>query len=156
MTSSNRLAVVSTTVLFCYYEIYRWIPLGPWNGEPRWPVRNDQFYPDIVIGLLLLWMIWNFMHQRIVGMWIGTALLTLWIGVHLNDWWIPYARGTGVGRDGFYRFYSSRTQVLPVIGNHHPPDGGHTILDLLVLVVFVLSFAAAFANSRKTWRPKSV
>jgi len=59
MTSSNRLAVVSTTVLFCYYEIYRWIPLGPWNGEPRWPVRNDQFYPDIVIGLLLLWMIWK-------------------------------------------------------------------------------------------------
>ena len=94
------------------------------------------------------------MHQRIVGMWIGTALLTLWIGVHLNDWWIPYARGTGVEREGFYRFYSSRTQILPVIGNHHPPDGGHAILDLLVLVAFVFCFAAAFANSRKPGRPK--
>jgi hypothetical protein len=51
---ANKLAVVFIALLFGYYEVYRWIPLGPWNGEFHWPVNNDQFYPDIVIGLLLM------------------------------------------------------------------------------------------------------
>jgi hypothetical protein len=148
MPGSSRLAVISIASLFCYYEIYRWIPLGPWNGEFHWPVSNDQFYPDIVIGLLLLLMIWSFRRQRIVGMWIGVMLLTLWLGVHLSEWWIPYVRGTGPDRDSFYHFYGYHTQILPVIGSHRPPDGGHAILDLFVLLAFAFCFVAAFANSR--------
>jgi len=72
-----------------------------WNGEFRWPVHNDQFYPDVVIGLLLLWMVVSFRKQHEISMWIGAALLALWVGVHLNDWWIPYLMGTGPERDGF-------------------------------------------------------
>jgi hypothetical protein len=149
---ANKVGVVFIALLFGYYEVYRWIPLGPWNGEFRWPVSNDQFYPDIVIGLLLLWMISRFWQRRIVGMWIGVSLLTLWFGVHLSDWWIPYLRGTGPEREGFYRFYSSRTQILPVIGSHHPPDGGHAILDLFVLSAFIFGLWAAFVDRRKRIR----
>lgn len=50
----NKLAVGFLIALLIYYEFYRWIPLGVWNGEFHWPVHNDQFYPDVVIGLLLL------------------------------------------------------------------------------------------------------
>ena len=151
---ANRVGVVFIALLFSYYEIYRWIPLGSWNGEFHWPVSNDQFYPDLVIGLLLLWMISTFWRRRIVGMWIGISLLTLWLGIHLSDWWIPYLRGTGSEREGFYRFYSSRTQILPVIGRHHPPDGGHAILDLFVLSAFIFGLRAAFVDSRKRIRPE--
>jgi hypothetical protein len=107
------------------------------------------FYPDIVIGLLLLWMVSTFRQRRIVATWIGVLLLTLWLGVHLSDWWIPYLRGTGSEREGFYRFYSARTQILPVIGTHRPPDGGHAILDLFVLSAFLFALWAAFMDSRK-------
>jgi hypothetical protein len=146
---ANKLAVVFIALLFGYYEVYRWIPLGPWNGEFHWPVNNDQFYPDIVIGLLLLWMVSTFRQRRIVAMWIGVLLLTLWLGVHLSDWWIPYLRGTGSERESFYRFYSARTQILPVIGTHRPPDGGHAILDLFVLSAFLFALWAALVDSRK-------
>lgn len=146
------MAIVFIALLFGYYEVYRWTPLGPWNGEFHWPVSNDQFYPDIVIGLLLLRMISTFWQRRIVGMRTGVSLLTLWFGVHLSDWWIPYLRGTGPEREGFYRFYSSRTQILPVIANHHPPDGGHAILDLFVLSAFIFGLWAAFVDRRNKIR----
>jgi hypothetical protein len=156
MLKANKLAVVFIGLLFGYYEIYRWVPLGAWNGEFYWPVKNDQFYPDIVIGVLLLWMLSVFWRQRVVGMWIAVSLLMLWIGVHLVDWWIPYLDGTGPEREGFYRFYSSRTQVLPVIGSHHPPDGGHTVLDVFVLLAFISSSSAVFAKCNKgKWAPRS-
>ena len=83
-----------------------------------------------------------------MGMWIGVMLLTLWLGVHLSEWWIPYVRGTGPDRDSFYHFYGYHTQILPVIGSHRPLDGGHAILDLFVLLAFAFCFVAAFANSR--------
>src|ERR1700736_5175757 len=58
--NSNKLAAACAGVLFAYYEIYRWVPLGKWNWQFTFPVSNDQFYPDIVIGLLLQWVAWSF------------------------------------------------------------------------------------------------
>src|SRR2546429_2978292 len=144
---SRSLAVVCLTVLLVYYECYRWLPLGRWNGEFHWPVHNDQFYPDIVIGFLLLLMIASFTRPVRAGMWIGVALLALWTAVHLHDWWIPYLRGTGPERDGFYSFYAGRTQLLPTFGRHHPPDGGHAILDLWVFLAFASCLVSAVAAS---------
>ena len=152
MPKINELAAASIGLLCGYYEIYRWMPLGPWNGSFHWPVENDQFYPDIVIGALLLWTLAAFWRKRVIGMWVGLSLLMLWIGVHLFDWWIPYLRGTGPERESFYRFYGSRTQILPTIGSHHPPDGGHAILDCLVLLAFILSTSAALVNTQKQKR----
>jgi hypothetical protein len=45
---SGRAAAFLLFLLLFYYEVYRWIPLGKWNWQVRWPVQNDQFYPDIV------------------------------------------------------------------------------------------------------------
>ena len=153
MRTSNTWAVLAIAALLGYYQIYRWIPLGAWNGQFDWPVRNDQFYPDIVIGLLLLWMLHSFWQVRRVGMWIGVGLLSLWIGVHLSDWWIPYVTGTGEERAGFYRFYGARIQILPTVGRHHPPDGGHAILDVLVLSALVCTFATAVRCRRTRGHP---
>ena len=144
----NKLAVGFLIALLIYYEFYRWIPLGVWNGEFHWPVHNDQFYPDVVIGLLLLWMVVSFRKQHEISMWIGAALLALWVGVHLNDWWIPYLMGTGPERDGFYRFYASRSQLLPAIGRHRPPDAGHAILDFFVFGAFLLGVASTVKHAR--------
>ena len=146
MSRIAKSAVLSTSALFCYYELYRWIPWGAWNGEWRFPVHNDQFYPDIVIGVLLLAIICSFSYVRRVGMWIGVGLLALWVGVHLSDWWIPYVLGTGEERAGFYRFYGAHTQILPTIGRHHPPDGGHAVLDALVLAAFLSCLVAALRD----------
>jgi len=145
---TRRIAVVALGVLFVYYEIYRWIPMGRWNGEANWPVHNDQFYPDIVIGLLLVWMISNFWRGRRVAMWVGVGLLTLWVVVHLSDWWIPYIVGTGPERADFYRFYSSRIQLLPSFGRHRPPDGGHAVLDGFVFLALASCLWASLKRVR--------
>lgn len=137
----RRVAVGCLGVLFVYYEVYRWVPLGRWNGESGFPVRNDQFVPDLVIGGLLLWFAWSFAKGRRVGMWVGAVMLSLWVAVHCMDWWIPYARSLP-GNAGRYSFYAAHTQMLPVIGNHFPPDAGHAVLDLLVFPTCAVVIAA--------------
>jgi len=67
-------------VLFVYYEAYRWMPLGTWNGEFIRPVHNRWLYVDIVIGLLLLWMTRSFYKRRIVSMWGERCLVGLLVG----------------------------------------------------------------------------
>jgi hypothetical protein len=115
-------------------------------------VHNDQFYPDIIIGLLLLWMVLSFRRQREVSMWIGAILSALWVAVHLSDWWIPYMVGTGSERDGFYRFYASRIQLLPTFGKHRPPDAGHAVLDFLVFGAFLLGTASVVRHAQRRRR----
>lgn len=148
MTRLSRFAVVSLSILFLYYEIYRWIPLGLWNGEPHWPVRNDQFYPDIAIGIFLIWMLWSFARQKTMAIGTAAVLLTTWAVLHAFSWWIPYLRGTGSERTGFYQFYASRIQLLPSVGNHHPPDGGHAVLDFFVFASLVLCLLVFFQRIR--------
>ena len=147
--SVRRLSVFLLMVLFVYYEVYRWMPLGTWNGEFIQPVPNRWLYVDIVICLLLLWMTRSFYKRRIVSMWVSVALLTLWLGMHLKVWWIPYAKGTGPETA---ESYSSHTQILPLIGNHHPPDGGQTVLDFLIVATWFVCLLASIRTKRKiTW-----
>ncbi len=140
-------ATVALMTLFTYYEVYRWVPLRRWNWQFAWPVDNDQFYPDIAIGSLLVWIAWSFVRVRRVSMWIGTFLLALWTVVHLFDWWIPYATNAPENQ-GRFNFYSQRTQILPVIGDHYPPDAGHAILDFLLFATFALALMASIASLR--------
>jgi hypothetical protein len=75
-------------------------------------------------------------------MWAASALLTLWVVIHSFDWWIPHARSLpqNIGR---YHFYQQRTQLLPVFGQHYPPDGGHAVLDF---ILFPTCLVAVFAT----------
>ncbi len=94
MNRSSPAAVFLISLLLLYYEVYRWIPLGKWNWQFRWPVKNDQFYPDIVIGLLLTFFLAAFLRTWRAGMWVGVALLGLWACVHFFDWWLPYLQSS--------------------------------------------------------------
>jgi hypothetical protein len=147
--SLRKISVFWLAVLFLYYQIYRWAPLGAWNAEFRWPVHNDQFYADILVGVLLLWMMRSFYKRWIVGMWVSVGLLTAWLGVHVKVWWIPYAKGTGSEQASFYEFYGAHTQVLPTIGSHHPPDGAHAVLDFLLFVTWMACTLAAIRTRKK-------
>ncbi len=65
--SFNRVAAALVALLFCYYEVFRWIPLARWNWQFSWPVVNDQFYPDIIIGGLLLLFVLVFFEELAVA-----------------------------------------------------------------------------------------
>jgi hypothetical protein len=150
MTSLRQLAIALLGALLAYYEIFRWIPLGRWNWQFHFPVTNDQFYPDLVIGALLLWFLWSFTRQSRPGMITACVLLSLWVVVHLFDWWIPYLRNLPQN-GGRYSFYRPHTQLLPVIGHHYPPDAGHAILDLILYpTCLVALFATLKSRSPKT------
>ena len=90
MSTKSRIAIALLSILLMYYEVYRWIPLRRWNWQFHWPVQNDQFYPDIVIGFLLALFIFAFLRSWRPGMWVAVALLGLWGCAHFLDWWLPY------------------------------------------------------------------
>lgn len=83
-SAAERQASLAIAVLLIYYEIFRWF-------------HNDQFWLDIVIGLLLCMMIWDFRKNHIVQMWVGVVALALWVAAHLQSWWIPYPFGIIAG-----------------------------------------------------------
>jgi hypothetical protein len=147
--SLRKVSVFCLAILLLYYQMDRWAPLGAWNGEFRWPVHNDQFYSDIVIGIVLLWMIRSFYKRQIVGMWVSVALLTVWLGVHIQLWWIPYVRGTAAEHAANYPLYGSHSQILPAVGSHHTPDIEQAVLDLLLFVTSVVCALAAFRTRKK-------
>jgi hypothetical protein len=145
---SSRAAVFLLFLLLLYYEVYRWIPLGKWNWQFRWPVQNDQFYPDIVIGMMLTIFLVAFLRTWRAGMWVGVALLGLWACVHFVDWWLPYLQSSASNYSRF-SFYAPHTQILPVIGDHYPPDGGHAVLDFFLYPTWLACLVAALYR-RKT------
>jgi hypothetical protein len=149
MTTHRQLAAILIGTLFVYYEIFRWVPLGRWNWQFKLPVVNDQFYPDLVIGALLLWFTWSFAQNSRSGMITACLLLTLWTVVHLFDWWIPYLRDLPQNA-ARYSFYKPHTQLLPVIGHHYPPDAGHAVLDFILYPTTIVSIFSTTSN-----RPKS-
>jgi hypothetical protein len=148
MTRRSQAAQALVFILFLYYEIYRWIPLGRWNAQFRWPVQNDQFYPDIVIGLLLLSFLYAFYRSWRPGMWAAVVLLGLWVVVHFLDWWLPYLHNSAANYPR-YHFYASHTQILPVVQNHYPPDAGHAILDFILFPAWLFCLAAASSRRHR-------
>ena len=154
-TSVQRVPVLLLSLLLIYYEIYRWVPLGRWNWQFRWPVQNDQFYPDIIIGALLAAFIWSFVFGWRMGVWGSVVLLGLWAGVHFVDWWFPYFRDSAANY-GRYSFYAAHTQILPVIDHHYPPDAGHAILDFILYPAWLACLVSALARrgaTRQATRP---
>ncbi len=149
MPSPRQLAAIALGLLLLYYEVFRWAPLGRWNGQFHFPVTNDQFYPDLVIGAPLLWFLWSFARASAPGMITACVLLSLWVVVHFFDWWLPYLRDLPQNA-GRFSFYQSHTQLLPVIGHHYPPDAAHTILDLILYPTCTI---AVFATATRK-RPK--
>lgn len=149
--SLSKITALATGILCVYYTVFRWVPLGRWNWQFQWPVVNDQFYPDIAISLLLVVFAMAFVRRWLAAMWIASVLLTLWAVAHLFDWWIPYAQNS-VANFARYSFYATHTQILPVIGHHYPPDGGHAVLDFLVCPTCVLALVTTVKWTRSRLR----
>ena len=150
VTRLSKITNMAMGALCVYYTLFRWIPLGCWNWQFHWPAENDQFYPDIVICVLLAWFTIAFLRRRLPVMWIATVLLTLWAVIHLLDWWIPYAQDS-VTNYVRYSFYAPHTQLLPVIGHHYPPDGAHALLDFLLFPTCLLALLTSVQEIRY-WR----
>lgn len=133
----------SLVLLFLYYNVDRWTPLGNWKGEHRWPVQNVQSSLDILVGVVLLGAIVSFRTDFHPGMILGTALLALQTYFHLQAWWLPYFRGVTSPRAiAFHTQFLEHTQVLPTFGNHFPPDAEHTFIDFFVFPAFFFCLVA--------------
>jgi hypothetical protein len=146
MKRTTRVALVMLFFLLVYYEAYRWLPLGRWNWQFRWPVHNDQFYPDIAIGALLVSFIFAFLRGWRAWKWVCVVLLGAWVCVHFFDWWLPYCQNSAANQARF-SYYSAHTQVLPVIDRHYPPDGGHAILDFFLYPAWLACLAATVGRT---------
>lgn len=154
-STARTYAFWSLILLFLYYNIDRWTPLGGWNGAYHWPVHNDQFYLDIVVGVIVLGAIIVFRSNLRAAMVLGTALLGLWTYFHLQTWWVPYVRGvTSPGAIAFHEQFLQHTQVLPKVGNHYPPDAEHMFIDVFVFPAFLLCLVATVRSFFEQSRPR--
>jgi hypothetical protein len=134
-------------LLFAYYTVDRWMPLGNWNGQYRWPVQNDQFSLDIFVCAVLLAFIFIFRSNFRAGMICGASLLGLWVYFHLQSWWIPYFRGvSSPAAMAFHQQFLQHTQLLPKYGNHFPPDAEHAVIDVFVFPAFIFSLIATISS----------
>ena len=141
--ATSHYAYWSLLLLFVYYDVDRWAPLGGWNGNYHWPVHNDQFSLDIIVGVVLLGAMLAFRRELRAGMIASVALLGLWSYFHVVAWWLPYLRGvTSPGAVAFHVQFLAHTQILPRLGNHYPPDAEHACIDVLVFAAFVLCLVA--------------
>ena len=144
----------SLILLFLYYDIDRWIPLGNWNGEHHWPVHNVQSSLDIFVGAVLLVAIFSFRANFRAGMILSTAVLSLWVCDHVWEWWVRYFRGVTSPRSiAFHVSLLEHTQVLPRFGNHFPPDAEHVFIDFFLFPAFFFSLVATTRSLVP--RPKS-
>jgi len=137
----------SLLLLFVYYTVDRWTPLGNWNGEHYWPVQNVQSSLDIIVGVVLLGAILSFRSSFRPGMILGSGLLSLWTYFHLQAWWVPYFRGVTSPRSiAFHAQFLAHTQVLPRFGNHFPPDAEHTFIDFFLFPAFFFCLVATLRS----------
>ena len=143
--STRKLAAACIAVLFVYYEIYRWIPLGRWNAPYPW--ADGTRIADIVIGILLLWFAWSFVSAQRIGMWTTVTLLYALAALDLWGWWVRYAQSLP-NQVHAYDWYAMRTQILPIIGYHFPPPAGQVILDLILFPTALIVMMAAVRYKR--------
>ena len=143
MTAAQRRSLWALGLLFAFYAIDRWLPLGAWNGSSGFPVDNPQAILDVVVLCVLAGLFAAVRYRLWPAMIAGTGLLGLWCYFHVTTWWLPYLRGADTpGELRFHEQLSSNLQLLPRWGTHIPPDGEHIAIDALVLAATVATLIA--------------
>jgi len=148
MTTAQRRSLWGLGLLFGYYAIDRWLPLGAWNGSTRFPVANDQAVLDVVVLCVVAGLFAATRYQIWPAMLVGTGLLALWCYFHATTWWLPYVSGVDTQRELQWREqFAGQLQLLPRWGTHIPPDAEHIAIDVFVLAATV---STAIATARAT------
>jgi hypothetical protein len=150
MTAAQRRSLWALALLFAYYAIDRWLPLGAWNGSFNFPVDNPQAILDIIVLVVIAGSFAAVRYQIWPGMIAGTGLLGLWCYFHVTTWWLPYVRGVDTASElRFHEQLSSNLQLLPRWGTHIPPDGEHIAIDVFVFAATVsTAIATVIATAR--------
>ena len=143
-------AILAQLVLLAYFELCVVAPLGDWNAHPVTTLtlsdanisevnRAGELLLGAVMGgfqlLLLAGTVWRLKPL----LWVGLIGDTAWLIPHILSLWVPYVRGA-LPNYAFlhYHIYGNHpTNLLPSFGTHLAPDGLHTVLDVLLVVVVV-------------------
>lgn len=146
-----RLSLFSQIALLVYLEVIEWVNLFPWNDIRR---GNGQAGLDIAIGLVMIAAILATTRRLRTVMAIATTLYAIWLWLQIDGWWISYIQGASPAWKRTYaRFFSQTIQVLPINGDHLPPDACHLVLQLLIVVALATTGLATIS----LWRsPHSI
>lgn len=151
----RKAAVASQTVLFVYFQICMWLPLGAWNNQHTFPVVHSAraaIGPAAIgLGTVLL----------IIGTRLRIRLLMLVGAVGHFGWWIaqaltiwpPYIWGASQRYAEMYeRVWGRTTKVLPRWGDHLPPDAMHFFIQALLVAVLVTTTATLLRDRTEPLR----
>ncbi len=141
--TSRSVSLSSQIILTLYLQVFMWLPLGHWNGKFDWINFNyfQSFAGYLLWALFGMISIIGFASKRIVVMIFGLIFHFVWLIMHTFDWWIPYIQGASPERLDWYRRDFGQTYYwLPKINNHWPPNAGHVVIDILLIVVLFSGF----------------
>lgn len=153
--TSRQTSIWSQIILTVYLQAFMWLPLGHWNGKFEW-INSDYFK---MFAGYLLWALFGiisiigFTKRWIALMIFGLIFHLVWFIMHAFDWWIPYIQGASQERLEWYKRDFSQTYYwLPKINNHWPPNAGHVVIDILLIVVLI----SGLNYTILTWREKRI
>ncbi len=147
MNRSADVGSAITQILLCVYlEMVEWVDLFPWND-----VRHGNGQPelDVALGILMVCGIVAALRRWRVGIGVVVLLYTLWLGLQVTSFWLPYVSGASPAWQRIYAANFAQTvQWLPWRGMHLPPDANHVVLQSwLLLTIVVMS-----ASMVRAWR----
>ena len=136
-------AIWAQVALLVYFELSEWVNVFPWNDIRK---GNGQEGLDIGLGIftmlaiLATWKRWRW------AIWVASAFHAIWLGLQIQTWWWNYVFGASPAwKKTWARVFSQTTRILPVVGDHLPPDACHFVLQLLILAALIACVAAAWS-----------
>lgn len=143
-----RISFLAQVILAAYFQLNVWLPLGKWNFQPGFQplllqaAGGTLAVEDVALALgfalPLFLFIPAYRRRRVWLAAIAFAGYGVWLALQVQTWWVAYIFGASDAWIRTYdRVFSQSTRILPSFGRHLPPDGMHSVLQVLLLVVVI-------------------
>lgn len=137
-------AIGSQIVFYVYWLATEWIDFFPWN-DIRSAKRKDQIAGTILHTILMaLCMIAFFVGNK----WLMVSAciwFTILLSVEICNWVLPYLFGihlTEIDKETYGEHFVRTYRFLPPIKDHNIIDAQHTVVILLTMVMWGISFGS--------------
>ena len=143
-------------ILATYFQVVVWFPLGSWNDQPGKRLitlfSEGQAFAVLSFALAMLLPVLlfalSFWKRQVWLMWVGLMGYSVWAGLQIQSWWIPWIFGADQRALSNQKFLERTYKIFPSSIGHPAPDAMHFVLDLLLFSA-VVTIALGILEARR-------
>jgi hypothetical protein len=130
--------------LLLYQIIIDFVPLFPFNDVQSRDKRLRKYevignYPPLLVIALCFYL------NNEISLWIGYAITSIIMVMHLFAWWFPYFFGfPNYVRSDYKKYFFRTYKFLPPIKDHIIPDAEHVGVGILLVASLIIQSAYVF------------